>query len=132
MRYIVVTCLSILIASTVFGQIIPDAYLNNIAKADSCLESKQFLQATIYYNQAFMTNNNLGRVRDRYSDAKCWTVLDNKDSAFFQLDKIANGGKFTKYQILENDLAFLPLRSDPRWAKIISTVKSNTIKTLNN
>jgi hypothetical protein len=107
------------------SQVISDLYLKNIALADSFLSKGQYQSATFYYNQAFISNGNKGKVIDRYNDAKCWVILNNKDSAFFQLDKIANGGKFTKYEVLESDLTFLPLKSDPRWQKIIAKIKSN-------
>jgi len=65
-------------------------------------------------------------VKDRYKDANCWAILNNKDSAFFQLEKIANGGKFSNYQILEDNLNFNSLKMDDRWNNLIYKIKSNT------
>lgn len=110
------------------SQIIPDNYLKFTAKADSCIEIKQYSSATIFFNQAFISNNGMGKVIDRFKDANCWSILNNPDSAFFQLEKIANGGKFTKYQQLENNLNFVNLKSDERWNKVIEKIKSNLNK----
>lgn len=106
-------------------QIISDDYLKYISKADSCIAIREFSNATYYFNLAFISNNGKGKAGDRFKDANCWAILNNSDSAYFQLEKIANGGKFSNYQVLEENINFNSLKMDIRWKKIIDKIKSN-------
>ena len=57
--------------------------------------------------------------------ATCWTKLNNVDSAFLQLERIAFVGKFSHYDLIDGDVNLIPLRSDKRWKVIIDKMKKN-------
>lgn len=100
-------------------------YNSFIQKADSCIRVNNYKLATEFYKKAFIANGNMGKVKDRYNCAVCFASIKYYDSAFFQLAKIANAGKFSQDQLLENNPIFFPMHKDIRWDEIIQKLKSN-------
>jgi hypothetical protein len=100
-------------------------YTSHSDKADLLFKKKDFLNAVKEYSLAFASNNDLGKVLHRYRAASCWALLGNSDSAFYQLQKIANTGNFTQYELIAHDSNLLTLHTDKRWNTIIEKVKKN-------
>lgn len=100
-------------------------YVYNIKKAYSLFKSKNYTDAAVQYTVAFVSFNNQGQIIDRYYAASCWALINNSDSAFYQLNRIVFKGKFVFYDQLKNDSNFKILNSDKRWAVLLEGVKKN-------
>lgn len=99
-----------------------------IKKADSLYYNKEFLKSAETFSAAFMYNNDRGLVRDRYYAACSWALSNNKDSAFYQLYRIAEKGNFKDYLNLSSDKDLQSLHEDERWKILVEKVKSNLEK----
>jgi hypothetical protein len=95
--------------------------------ADDHYGKKEYQLAAENYNKAFRSNDNKSMTKDNYSLAGCWAMLGYPDSAFQQLDRIANN-RYQKYNglVLNQDLA--PLHNDPRWKDHLLRIRSNRVK----
>jgi len=80
-----------------------------IKKADSLYYNKEFLKSAETFSAAFMYNNDRGLVRDRYNAACSWALSNNKDSAFYQLYRIAEKGNFKDYLNLKEILKIISI-----------------------
>jgi tetratricopeptide (TPR) repeat protein len=96
--------------------------------ADLQYKKKQYKKAIDLYTTAFKNNNDLGLVKHRYNLACCYTMIKNFDSAFIQLFRIAEKGKYFNYSGIEAEPCFKILQSDNRWGKVIQIVRSNARK----
>lgn len=86
---------------------------------------EHYEKAVKLYTKAFVANGDKAKVYDRYMLATCWTKLNNVDSAFLQLERIAFVGKFSHYDLIDGDANLISLRSDKRWKVIIDKMKKN-------
>lgn len=100
-------------------------YLALTSRADSLYKQKRYNEAVIIYYQAFKTINDQGKVKDRYSAACCWALLNNADSAFSQLTRIATKGKYAAYYQITQDENLKTLHKDPRWGPLLKKVEEN-------
>lgn len=111
------------ITATCFAQ--PhESYNKSIKLAEQFYQEKAYIKAAQLYSKAFISNNNLGLVRDRYEAARCWALGGQVDSAFHQLERAAKG-KFGEYPEMIADTAFANLRDDTRWVTLMNAVKVN-------
>lgn len=51
-----------------------NGYKIKIKEAEILYENKSYLDAARTYSEAFISNNNLGLVCDRYEAARCWAL----------------------------------------------------------
>jgi hypothetical protein len=93
--------------------------------AEKYFDKSLYLKAAQTFSLAFLSNNDLGKVKHRYKAAIAWTSANYPDSAFMQLEKIVTKGKFKAYDLLANDLSFATLHDDPRWPRLLQKVKEN-------
>jgi hypothetical protein len=100
-------------------------YRAYIQKADSLYFKKAFLKSAEAFSAAFMYNNDRGLVKDRYNAACSWALSNNKDSAFYQLFRIAEKGNFKDYLNLTMDEDLKSLHEDERWKPLVKIVKLN-------
>jgi hypothetical protein len=124
-KKIILFC-SIFFVQYSYSQKISNEYTEYTSKALNLMANENYLDATSYFTKAFAANGGLAKVSDRYKSASCWALLNNKDSAFFQLEKIAVGGKFKHYELLAEDINLKNLRTDDRWIKILKIMKKNS------
>jgi tetratricopeptide (TPR) repeat protein len=117
-----------IITNKCFSQTFENNYSKIITKADSLYKLQKYQNAVNFYQNAFILNNGLGRVFHRYKAAACYSLLHKSDSAFIELEKIANKGNFSNYEMLISDGTMHNLHSDPRWESIIKIVHDNMIK----
>jgi len=103
-------------------------YSDWVSKANSFYEAKQYKQSADAYTKAFAANGGKGFVDDRYNAACVWALAGNKDSAFFQLDRIATKANFTNYDHLLEDSDLKSLHKDDRWRTLCAYVKRNKEK----
>lgn len=103
-------------------------YLQVADKADSLYKNNQFSQAVNLYIIAFKINNDRGEVKHRYNTACCYAKLNEHDSAFFHLFRIAEKGNYYNYIEIQKEKYLEPLQKDSRWAILIKLIKSNAVK----
>lgn len=121
--FLITIFLVLSITATCFAQ--PHgSYTKNIKLAEQYYHDKAYIKAAQFYSKAFISNNNLGLVRDRYEAARCWALGGQADSAFYQLERAAKGN-FGEYPEIIADTAFVHLRDDGRWATLTDAVKAN-------
>jgi len=100
-------------------------YTELIAAGDKFYNKKDFLNAANYYVKAFKANSDLGTVDDRLKTACCFSMLNNKDSAFVQLFRIVVKGHYTNLTELNSIEYLKPLYQDKRWQEVISLITKN-------
>ncbi|TAJ54182.1 MAG: hypothetical protein EPO58_09295 [Chitinophagaceae bacterium] len=125
MRCIILTIFLLAFKVTLFSQLPLKEYEDSTAKAYKLFQKKKYAEAVSIYSKTFILNAGMGKVIDRYRTASCWALLNNSDSAFFHLDKIAGKGKFGEFELISADYNFLGLQKDPRWEIIMEKIKLN-------
>lgn len=100
-------------------------YKKITALADSNFNKKQYNAAIGLYTTAFKKNNDLGLVKHRYNLACCYAMTSNADSAFIQLFRIAEKGKYFNYAEIEADLCFKALHTSNKWKSLMAIIQKN-------
>lgn len=104
------------------AQDVMTAYSNHIDQAEDAYIEKNYFLAVNELNAAFQLLGNKGYVEDRYLAARCWSLLNNPDSAFYQLQKLAEKTDFLTEQKLVKEQELDNLHTDPRWNLLIVQV----------
>ena len=107
---------------------LPEAYTENIKKAEAFYDAKQYKQSADAYSKAFEANGWKGSPNDRYNAGCSWAQAGNADSAFYQLERIASKGLYTDIGHLTIDVDLLSLHNDKRWEPLCAMVKANKDK----
>lgn len=126
-NYLIFIGFTFFFAASSFAQA-QDSYTKNVNAAKLSFQNKKFITAAQLYSQAFFSNHNLGRADHRYDAARCWALGGMVDSAFNQLERSVKGN-FNQYLQILTDTAFIELRGDNRWPKLLDGVKINKQKT---
>ena len=117
-------CLPLFSISFISGQDVEKYY--ELAKTAATLyESKEYLKSGEKYSEAFEFFKGKGTITDRYKAACSWAMANRPDSAFVQLFKVANNGKYSNVAHIASDTALLSLHHDDRWSKLLEIVKDN-------
>jgi len=111
---------------TAFGQEV--LYDKFIREADSLYDAQDYKNAALTYSRAFEKLEWKGYQSDRYNAACSWALAGEADSAFFQLERIANKSTFSDLDHLTSDPDLNSLHSDDRWATLLEKVKFNKEK----
>ena len=111
---------------TAFGQEV--LYDKFIREADSLYDAQDYKNAALTYSRAFEKLEWKGYQSDRYNAACSWALAGEADSAFFQLERIANKSAFSDLDHLTSDPDLNSLHSDDRWATLLEKVKFNKEK----
>lgn len=114
-----------MVSVSALGQNAQQRYAELIAKANSLYNAKDFKNAALSYSEAFKVNGWKGTVIDRYNAACSWALSKNRDSAYFQLTRIATRGGYSDYDHLTSDVDLTSLHNDDRWNTLIQIVKKN-------
>ena len=115
----------LLLSHLLYAQHPPKAYFHLVSVADSLHRAKNFKEAAAMYNAAFTAFKGKGFVNDRYKAACAYARVGNVDSAYYNLFRIANKGGWNEYEFLVSDSDLLSLHDDPRWNKLVNTVRKN-------
>ena len=110
---------------------VSDRYFELTMQAVKSYENKEYKKSGLFYSQAFKSNSGKGYQNDRYNAACSWALAKNKDSAFFQLFKVATLFKYQNYSGITKDSSLISLHSDTRWKKLCEQVKQNIISDQN-
>src|SRR5687768_8350942 len=86
-----------------YGQTNLPEYTNLVKKADSLFQLKDYKNSALTYSSAFKTLGWKGLEIDRYNAARSWALANNSDSAFFNLQRIADNLYYAEYEKISND-----------------------------
>lgn len=129
-KKIVFSLCYVVIANLSFGKGVPQEYIDLAKKADSLHRLKKFKESAITYSSAFKTLGWKGLLNDRYNAACAWTLAGYPDSAFFNLERIANAFRvyYSNYNQVISDSALFSLHTDKRWKSLLEKIKTNQQK----
>ena len=96
-----------------------------VKEASKHYEQKEYTISAELYSNAFEALGWKGQLNDRYNAACSWTLADVPDSAFFQLQRIAERMDYSDVQHITSDSDLNALRVDPRWDTLIGLVRAN-------
>ncbi len=116
-----------LILNNVHGQS-QQRYSELINEAYNLYQNKLYFQSGLKYSEAFSSFGNQGYVNHRYNAACSWALANQPDSAFIQLFRIAEKGKYSDITHLTADAELNILHFDKRWEPLIKLVKENKEK----
>lgn len=111
-----------------FGQSIPKEYFDLVKIADSLYNANDYKNSALQYSDAFKANGWKGMPNDRYNAACSWALAAVPDSAFFQLERIANKSNYTNIGHISTDPDLNSLHSDVRWTPLLEKIKQNKDK----
>jgi hypothetical protein len=103
-------------------------YFSLTQRANSLFIDNKFMQASTFFEAAISGNNNLGKVKDRYTLACCYARINKLDSAFAQLFIISKSTQFFDLQKISSEKHFESLKTDKRWDELIQKIKQNIEK----
>jgi len=114
-----------MITSLSAQSITTDNYPQLIKDAQILSEKGEYRNSGQKYKQAFELLGGKGLIKDRYDAAVNWSLANEKDSAFYELFKIANNGNYTDLIYICSDENLEYLHSDPRWNDVIEIITQN-------
>ena len=115
----------LLSAQVSLAQFAGQDYFDAIEVPNKLFKTKKYKEAALAYSATFIRFDNKGAADDRYKAACAWAIIGTTDSAFSQLNRLVEFGKFHDFEKLENEKMLVSLHSDPRWKIIIETAKQN-------
>lgn len=103
----------------------PTKYFLLTKEAKASLDKKEYKKSVLFYSEAFKANSGKAFYQDRYNAACSNAMAGYKDSAFYQLFKVAELYDFSDYDTLTKEPYLLSLHSDKRWNEVLARVKQN-------
>ena len=122
----ILTLIFLFASHIAFGQ--NDEYYHLVKKADSLYNIKDYMNSSLTYSEAFKSKGWKGSSEDRYNAACSWALAGNKDSAFFNLERITDKLNYSEYDHIISDKDLISLHSDNRWEPLIQKIKENKEK----
>lgn len=108
------------------GPFRPDAvYKDRASRAFGFYQMGEYLKSGLSYDSLFNSYAGRGTKSDKYNAACSWALAENKNKAFFYLEKVAKEDKWDRLSHLMTDTDLRSLRSDSRWEGLIATVSNN-------
>ncbi|MGQ0828698.1 MAG: DUF6624 domain-containing protein [Bacteroidota bacterium] len=107
----------------------PTKYFLLTREAKLSLDKKDYKKSALLYGEAFKANAGKAFYQDRYNAACSNAMAGYKDSAFYQLFKIAELYDYSDYDTLTKAPHFISLHGDKRWNEVLNKVKQNIGKT---
>lgn len=101
------------------------AYDSKIEEAKNLAKAEKFAEAALAYSKAFEIFGWRGMTWDRFDAARVWAMSGGADSAFFNLQRIAERANYDDLQQLTTEPQLAPLHADPRWQPLCERVKLN-------
>ncbi|MEI6766972.1 MAG: DUF6624 domain-containing protein [Bacteroidota bacterium] len=103
-------------------------YYALVKMADSLSMIKDYKKSAEKYTEAFKTYGGYGLMDDRYNASCSWALAGYPDSAFYNLNRIANIGKYSDYRHITTDPDLMSLRADNRWQPLLDLIYQNREK----
>lgn len=116
------------ISIILFAQKPSEAYFSLVKKADSLYNVKSYKTSAFAYSEAFKANGWKAMMDDRYNAACSWALAGYADSAFFNLERVANRANYMNYSHVKSDADLVSLHTDKRWESFLTKVKENKEK----
>ncbi|GHN02053.1 hypothetical protein WSM22_35420 [Cytophagales bacterium WSM2-2] len=120
--------LLIVISKGVVGQIPGKEYTKWVRKAEIFYHRHDYKGSALAYSLAFKTFGWRGYEMDRYNAACSWALASVPDSAFANLQRIANKTSYSNVDEITNDKDFAGIHGDPRWMPLIDKIRKNKEK----
>ncbi|MCP1383087.1 DUF6624 domain-containing protein [Runella salmonicolor] len=108
-----------------YCQNLREDYESKTKVADSLYNLKDYRNAATKYSIIFQENGGLGYVDDRYKAACSWALINEPDSSFYQLFRIATKGKYDEYEKIINEPNFETLHKHEQWSKLLAIIHKN-------
>ncbi len=102
-----------------------EAYDTFVKEGDALYQQKEFLLSAKAYSAAFETLGWKGYQGDRYNAACSWALAGIPDSAFYQLQRIAEKMDYAEVGHITQDADLNSLHDDQRWTQLIDLIKGN-------
>ncbi len=102
-----------------------EAYDTFVKEGDALYQQKEFLLSAKAYSAAFEALGWKGYQGDRYNAACSWALAGIPDSAFFQLQRIAEKMDYAEVGHITQDADLNSLHDDQRWTQLIDLIKGN-------
>jgi hypothetical protein len=128
MKKLVLVPLTLLMFSCCALAQINSEYVELVKKAFDYYEAKDYKRSAETFSKAFAANGSKAMPEDRYNAACSWALAGNKDSAFYQLNRIATKSAYVAYNHMATDADLTSLYTDPRWLEITAMVLQNKEK----
>jgi hypothetical protein len=128
MKYTILVYTFLFIQTFTTGQnenAVPQAYYDNIEKADSLYDLKEYKNAAIAYSEAFKADGWKGSMTDRFQSAYSWALAGIPDSAIYQLDILATKAKYSDLCYLLIIPELKSLHNTEPWNNLLKKVKQN-------
>ena len=109
--------IAVLINHLTFSQV-SDTYKAYAKLANEYFDKKDYLNASTFFSMAFYTMHDKGIGDDRYRAAISYAVLNQADSAFKNLLRLAEKTEFLDCEKTESQPEFEKLKKDPRWTTV--------------
>ncbi|HRH71231.1 MAG TPA: hypothetical protein PLB89_17135 [Flavobacteriales bacterium] len=124
MRRFVALGLGVLLSTSIKAQ--DEArYADLVKHAYVLYEQKDFKGSAETYSKAFEALGWKGTSNDRYNAACSWALAGVPDSAFFNLERIAQLMDYANVAHLTTDADLNSLHTDARWAPLVAQVQAN-------
>jgi len=122
----------VIFAVSLFGQTTPLKYPDLVRIADSLYNAKDFKNSAFTYSNAFEANGWKATLNERYNASCSWALANYPDSAFCNLNYIAELMNYTNSGHLKSDLDLISLHNDGRWNSLLESVQANKKKAFPN
>ena len=129
-KKLVLFVLIILSASNLFGQ--EKKYTVLVSDALKLYQGKEYRSAGLKYSEAFREFSSYVQPNDRINAARSWAKINEIDSAFMQLNLLAQNEDFHYFNNLKLHLDLRTLQTDKRWDEVIKKIIENRKKTAPN
>lgn len=105
---------------------IPDTtYIKQIGQAFNLQMKRQFKDAALAYDSAFIGSGGRAKPLDLYNAAFAWFFANNTNRTFDHLEKAVYEFGFDDVEKLQREGELIGLSKDNRWPKLLQTTKKN-------
>ena len=134
MKRDIITVICILVCFVSFGQDISKEYSELKKTGDSLSRVGDYKNSAIVRSLMLNVYGWRSTIADRYSTACSWSLANYPDSAFYQLNIIANSTAitFSDFDDIVNDEDFNPILNDNRWQDVKNKMFKNAYRTFLN
>ena len=124
-NFILCLGLCILLCAPLYGQGYMAEYSEYVGKAEALYTKKEYLESARTYSQAFDKLGSKGLSKDRYNAAKSWSMAKIPDTAFFNLQRIAEKQYYDDIDKISKEEDFNSLHTDKRWQPLLALISKN-------
>jgi len=125
-NFILIFGISIFLCKPSYGQkALMAEYDECISKAEAFYNEKEYKESARTYSLAFDKAGSKGRSKDRYNAARSWSMANVPDSAFFNLQRLAEKQYYDNIDQIFKEEDFNSLHTDKRWQPLLDLILKN-------